>query len=95
MSRTKQMQRSPLLITALVILAVGCSKQDNLRENQMVTQDQTQHPQLKKYSGNLSVEVIRAPVAPDGTSAAASTDIVLNFRDLDPGHAWDPDQNRW
>jgi hypothetical protein len=78
------MKRSSLLITALVILAFACSEQDNLRENQIVAQEQSKHGKLKKNSRDLSVEVIRAPIAPDKTSAAASTDIVLNFRDLDP-----------
>lgn len=77
------------LCTFLVLFAFSCSQETTLDPlpadlEGVSAKASSQDVQSKKYSGNLSVEVIRAPIAPDGTSAAAITDIVLNFRDLDP-----------
>ncbi len=82
------------LFTLLILFAFSCSQEATLDSlpadleteslKGVSAKASSQHPNLKKYSGNLSVEVIRAPVAPDGTSAASTTDMVLNFRDLDP-----------
>ena len=35
-------------------------------------------------SKSLDVSTVKAPVAPDGTTAGAVTDFVINFKDLDP-----------
>jgi hypothetical protein len=69
------------LLVLTLILIVGCQS-DPIEESSL--NKKSGESLSKKYSGDLSVEVIRAPIVPDGTSAAASTDIVLNFRDLDP-----------
>jgi hypothetical protein len=69
------------LLVLTLILIVGCQS-DPIEESSL--NKKSGESLSKKYSGDLSVEVIRAPISPDGTSAAAITDIVLNFRDLDP-----------
>jgi len=69
------------LLVLTLILIVGCQS-DPIEESSL--NKKSGKSLSKKYSGDLSVEVIRAPIAPDGTSAGAVTDIVLNFRDLDP-----------
>ncbi len=61
------------LFTLLILFEFSCSPQDLIKRKHSY-----------ELSENLSVEVVRAPISPDGTSAAAITDIVLNFRDLDP-----------
>ena len=70
-----------LLLALTLILIVGCQS-DPIEESPL--NKKSGKSLSKKYSGDLSVEVVRAPIVPDGTSAAAITDIVLNFRDLDP-----------
>ena len=77
------------LFTLLILCAFSCSQETTLDTlpvdlEGVSAKASSQDLQSKKYSGNLSVEVIRAPIVPDGTSAGAITDIVLNFRDLDP-----------
>ena len=82
------------LFTLLILFAFSCSQEatpdplpadlESESLKGVSAKASSKHPKLKKYSGNLSVEVIRAPIVPDGTSAGAFTDIVLNFRDLDP-----------
>jgi len=71
------------LCTLLILFAFSCSEETTF-DPLPADKASSKNGKLKKNSENLSIEVIRAPIAPDGTSAGASTDIVLNFRDLDP-----------
>jgi hypothetical protein len=41
-------------------------------------------PVLAAASGKLDISAVKAPVAPDGTTAGATTDFVITFRDPDP-----------
>jgi hypothetical protein len=69
------------LLVLPLILIVGCQS-DPVEESSLI--NESGKILSKKSSGDLPVEVIRAPIVSDGTSAGAVTDIVLNFRDLDP-----------
>ena len=72
-----------LLCSLLILFAFSCS-QETTFDPVPADKASSKNGKLKKNSGNLSIEVVRAPIVPDGTSAGAITDIVLNFRDLDP-----------
>jgi len=76
--------QSLCLIAACLFL--GCSRQENIRPLPTETQnvDRIDHAKKSSTQGDLNVSVHRAPVAADGITAHAVTDIVLNFRALDP-----------
>ncbi len=70
--------------TAVIACLFSCSKQEDLRSRHQSANDPIILNELNLSNHELDIEVIRAPVVPDGTSAHALTDIVLNFRHLDP-----------
>lgn len=73
------------LWAAMIACLTSCSKQEDLRSVQHESvEDLVIQNELNLAKHGLAIEVVRAPVVPDGTSAHAITDIVLNFRNLDP-----------
>ena len=76
--------KSYFLWMALFACLVSCQKEEGLRSVQHKSADLISLNDLNYSTNGLAIEVIRAPIVPDGTSAHAVTDIVMNFRNLDP-----------
>jgi len=73
-----------MIFLIIIFLLLGCSKNEGLRFQPVTKVGESDFSHLKKMASDLNLEVNRAPVAGDGTTAKAVTDIVINFVDIDP-----------
>jgi len=80
------MEKLSIFLVFAVFVFQGCSEESLLDTTDLNVADalQAKAPKDNFANGELEVTIAKAPVAPDGTTAKAITDIVLTFVNPDP-----------
>lgn len=73
--------RIPLAAALAIVVTFACTDQPLTSPDALSVSPQFN---MGSSAGDLTVSAVRAPVAPDGATAGAVTDIVLTFVDRDP-----------